>query len=131
MQDLKKSWKVGEGEGESEGQQGAGGQEEEESKEASEEGGGGEGEEQGGEGEGAGGEEEEVEKVEATVRLLLSSTMCALLCLFSKSNLNCAFTNFVFLFSLLQSEYSIAVLVEYNFLCFNHGFNISPRIIQT
>ena len=68
MQDLKKSWKVGEGEGESEGEQGAGGQEEEESEEAAEEGGGGEGEEQGGEGEGAGGEEEEGEEVKATVR---------------------------------------------------------------
>ena len=74
MQDLEKSWKVGEVEGENEGEQGACGQEEEESEEAAEEGGGGEGEEQGGEGEGAGGEEEEEEEVEDSLRWTVATS---------------------------------------------------------
>ena len=99
FQDFQKPGKGGKGEGSSEREPRACQEERKEEGEEVAEGGAGEGEEQGGEGEGAGGEEEEAEKVEATVRLLLSSTMCALLCLFSKSNLNCAHQFCVFVFS--------------------------------
>merc|ERR1712032_158003 len=83
-----------------------------------------EGEEQGGEGEGAGGEEEEGEEVEAaTVRLSFAQYNQNVRSSVLVFQVQSERTNSVFLFSPLQPEYSVAVLVfslncEYNFLCF-------------